>query len=335
MHSMADPRVTILYVQRERFSPTPRTLTALYEHTGVPFDLVVVDAGSGPRLAAWLRREADARGFKLIRRERLMTPDAARNLAAAGVTTEFICATDNDVLVDPGWLDRMLECADETGAEVVTPLTCEGEPLGERVHFAGGDVEIEEQPTGDRSVRYVRDRIFHSQRKLAAVRDRLERGPVRLAEFHAVLMRTETHRRVGAFDDRLITRDHVDYCLRLEEAGARIMFEPAAVVHYIPGPPADRHDLYFFMVRWSDEWERRSLERFREKWRLDDDDDFQRRLARVGWRRRKYVIQPFLLRGPLPRKVAGAAIKAVDRPERVVNRLLTARADRQAERVAA
>jgi GT2 family glycosyltransferase len=335
MLRMSECRVTILYVQRERFSPTPRTLTALYEHTDVPFELVVVDAGSGPRMAAWLRREADRRGFKLIRRDRLLTPDAARNIAAEGVTTEFVCAVDNDVLVDAGWLETMLACADETGADVVAPLTCEGEPLGERVHFAGGDVEIQERRENGRSVRHVKDRMFHAQRKRASVQDSLERGPVRLVEFHAVLMKTDVHRRVGAFDDQLITRDHVDYCLRLADVDAKIVFEPAAVVHYLPGPPADRHDLYFFMVRWSDAWERRSLERFREKWGLDDDEDFRRRLAGVGWRRRKWVLEPLFLRGPLPRKIGGAAIRAADRPERLVNRLITARHDRMAERTVA
>ena len=328
---MPEPRVTILYVQRERFSPTPRTLAALYAHTDVPFDLVAVDAGSGPRLSAWLRRESEARGFKLIRRDQLLTPNAARNLAAEGVTTEFICLLDNDVLVDSGWLERLLACADETGADVVAPLVCEGEPLGERVHFAGGDVRIEQQ--GD--VRHIKDRMFHSQRKLSSVRDGLERMPIKLVEFHAVLMRTETRDRVGLFDDKLITRYHLDYCLRLAEVGATIMFEPSAVVHYLPDPPADRHDLYFFIVRWSDAWERRSLERFREKWNVDSDADFQRRLDAIGWRRRKWVLEPLFLRPPVPRKVGGAALKAVRRPEHAVNRLITARHDRRAERAAA
>jgi glycosyltransferase involved in cell wall biosynthesis len=331
MHRMKECRVTILYVQRERFSPSTRTLPALYESTDVPFELVVVDAGSGPRMAAWLRSEAAARGFKLIRREQLLTPDAARNLAAEGVATEFTCVLDNDVLVDRGWLETLLQCADETGAEAVAPLTCEGEPLGERVHFAGGDVEVEH----DGAARRIKDRMFHSQRRMESVRDSLERMPVRLAEFHALLIKTAVRERVGEFDEDLITRDHLDYCLRLADVGATIMFEPAAIVHYLPDPPADRHDLYFFMVRWSDAWERRSLERFRAKWGLEDDAEFQRRLAGVGWRRRKWILEPLFLRRPVPRKLGGAALKAAARPEHAVNRLITARHDRMAERTAA
>ena len=53
--------------------------------------------------------------------------------------TEYVVFVDNDVLYTEGWLDRLVACADETGAEVVAPLTCQGLPAHTEIHHAGGD----------------------------------------------------------------------------------------------------------------------------------------------------------------------------------------------------
>ena len=78
------------------------------------------------------------------------------------------------------------------------------------------------------------------------------------------------------------------------------------------------------MLRWSDDWERRSLEHFREKWDLTRDEFFQARLNRLGWRRQNTILRPVARRlapGQASR-VVERGLKLVDRP---LNRLLTNR----------
>jgi GT2 family glycosyltransferase len=312
--------VTVVVVQRERLSPVRQTLDRLLASLTIPHRLIYVDGGSPRKLARWLRERADEHGFEILRVDRGLVPSEARNLGLARANTELVALIDNDVVVEDGWLERLIECLDETGGAAVGPLTCEGEPLGERVHFAGGEVRIEEQD----GERHVRDRMFHSQRKLVNVRDELERQPVTLLELHTLLVRRSLIDEVGPFDEELSTRYHLDWCLRVAQAGHTLWFEPTSVVHYVPGPPRDLADVHFYMLRWSDAWERRSLEHFRAKWDLADDEFFRARLGRLGWRRQMTVIDP-LCRRLLPGKLAGAAARVAKPPERVLNRLITSR----------
>lgn len=39
----------------------------------------------------------------------------------------------------PGWLKKLVECAEETDATVISPLICQGTPVHEIVHCAGGE----------------------------------------------------------------------------------------------------------------------------------------------------------------------------------------------------
>jgi GT2 family glycosyltransferase len=317
-----EPRVTVVVSQRERLSPVKRTLDRLLASLTMPHRLIYVDGGSPRRLARWLRERADEHGFELVRVDHHLVPSEARNLGLSRATTELVALIDNDVVVEDGWLERLVECLDETGASGVGPLTCEGEPLGERVHFAGGEVRIEEDPAD--GTRHVKDRMFHAQSKLASVRDELTRQPVTLLELHTLLVRRELIDEIGGLDEALSTRYHLDWCLRVAQAGRTLWFEPAAVVHYMPGPPKDLADAHFYMLRWSDAWERRSLEHFREKWDLADDEFFRQRLGRLGWRRQMTIIDP-VCRRLLPGKLGGAAARAVKPPERILNRIITSR----------
>lgn len=288
---MSAARATIVVVPRERFSAARESLESVLADTEKPYELVYVDGGSPRKLRRWLEAQAAEHGFELIRRDRYLSPNEARNIGLAAVAdTEFVAFLDNDVLVKPGWLKKLIECADETGAAAVGPLTCEYD--FDTVHFAGGEVEINEEKEDEEVARRVHDKMYHPQRKLETVRDELVRQEVQLCEFHCVMARTDALREIGGLDEGLLnTREHLDFSLSLAKKGGSVWFEPESVVAYIPPPPLERSDVHFFMLRWSNDWERRSLNHFRQKWDLVEDDFFKRRLGRLGWRRQSMVVK--------------------------------------------
>src|SRR5689334_2101214 len=112
---LSRPDVTIVVAPRERFSATRQTLDALQRQTAGPFRLVVVDGGAPRPVARYLRDAASRGGFTLVGDGRRLSPDAARNVAFAEVTTPYAVFLDNDVVVTPGWLDALLACAEDTG----------------------------------------------------------------------------------------------------------------------------------------------------------------------------------------------------------------------------
>jgi GT2 family glycosyltransferase len=105
------------------------------------------------------------------------------------------------------------------------------------------------------------------------VQAHLRREPTELVEFHCKLLRTATFDKFGLQDLRYLScGESLDLCLRLREAGCPVYLEPSAVVSNQPPPPLLWSDLPFYLLRWSDAWNRISLECFRERWNLPADD---------------------------------------------------------------
>jgi len=255
--------VTIIMSPREQFGFTKRSVESLYSDQNIPFDFICIDGGSPQEVRDYLRSESERRGFKLIRKPYFLTPNEARNLVLDEIKTRYVVFIDNDVVFAPMWLTHLLQCAEETGAAIVTPLVCIGEPVHTKIHMAGADASIT-----------VRDgkRVFHETHHfldslVTEVGEQLIRKPVELAEFHCMLVKTEVIKKLGKFDENLkSTSEHTDFCLTVREQGGTIMIEPRAVVTQIFGLPISWSDLKFFFCRWSDEWTIDSERYFHKKW---------------------------------------------------------------------
>ena len=292
LSSRQEPQVTIVVVPRERFSCTQASLESIYEHTEYPFQLIYVDGNSSAKVRRYLAAQSKARNFKLIRTDYYLPPNHARNIGLSHVDTKYLVFCDNDVILTPGWLKAMVTCAEETGASVVGPLMCEKEPLHTRIHFAGGESHIVTDIYGRK---HLREKMYKQGQQVADVRPTLERTQTELAEFHCVLVRREIFDRIGGrLDEAMLnTKEHLDFCMTVVQAAGTIYFEPAALVTYVPGPPLEWSDLYFFMLRWSIAWTRASLKHLREKWDLAEDGYFKTKYKMVSWRRNATIVKPF------------------------------------------
>jgi len=256
-------KVTLAVVPRERFSFTRTSLESVLSNTRHPYDLVYVDGGSPPETRTYLELAAREHGFKLVRRDYFLTPNEARNIALSEVNTEYVVFLDNDVTVDPGWLEKLVECAEETGAWIVGPLYMIGPPGTDNIHMAGGDVAFDER-------RGFRERHRLADQPLSEHRDELRREPVDMVEFHTMLVRRDVFDRVGLLDERLMSaNEHIDICLLVTRAGGKVYFEPDSKVTYTPGRPKSHSDSAFHLLRWSPQWNNRSLDRFAEKWEIE------------------------------------------------------------------
>ena len=87
-----------------------------------------------------------------------------------------------------------------------------------------------------------------------------------------MLARREILQELGPLDEVLLsTREHVDLCLTVRDAGGTVWFEPNAVVTYVVATSFAWTDIPYYLLRWSDTWVRTSLRHFEQKWKLDDD----------------------------------------------------------------
>jgi GT2 family glycosyltransferase len=324
---MTEPLVTLVVVPRERFSCAQASLESIYQHTTLPFDLVYIDGNSPAKVNRYLKTQAEEKNFHLIHTDYYLYPNQARNLGIAQVKTKYLVFIDNDVIVSPDWLEALIQCAEETEAEVVGPLMCQNEPVHEIVHFAGGESHVWTDKTGRRR---LREKMYSQGQRVAELHNQLKRHQTELAEFHCVLVRTAIFERIGQLDEGLLnTKEHLDFCMSVREAGSTVYFEPASVVTYVPGPPLEWSDLHYYMLRWSDAWTLGSLNRLRDKWNLSEDGYFKTKYKKLNWRRYGTVIEPFVRRLTLGMGSQFLA-RAFAKVEHFLNRYLT---DQHAQQV--
>jgi GT2 family glycosyltransferase len=266
--------VTVVVVPRERWSYARTSLHDLLANTAPPFDLVyVLDASAPEPLRSTLAADVIRHGGRVVASDVVLTPNQARNLGAAGLAGGHVVFIDNDTLVEPGWLAALVACADETGAWIVGPLICEGLPRARTVHMAGGPARVVDGG-------FI-ERHRHGKKPLATLIF-TNREPVGQVEFHCMLLHRDSLARLLPLDPELLSlAEHSDVCMRARAAGGEVWYEPASIVTYVPGEP-ERGERAYYARRWSDDWNRRSLDRFAAKWRLRPDDPWIAESLRFG-----------------------------------------------------
>ncbi|GAA6616691.1 glycosyltransferase family 2 protein [Scytonema sp. NUACC26] len=264
---MSEPQVTIVVVPRERFSYTSQSLGSIYENTHFPFKLVYVDGNSPAHIKQYLKKQAEQKGFQLLRYENYLTPNRSRNIGLSCVNTKYVVFIDNDVLVKPGWLEALVQCAEETGAWVVGPLCLEGQDF-KTVHMVGGTSIFKEK--GNR--RWLVEKRPFMKLPLEKVASQLQRQATEILELHCIFARTETFDMLGKLDENLMSMgEESDFCMTVINAGKLIYVEPDSVISYVPPPPLVWSDLPFYFVRWSGAWCKKSVNHFKIKWNLTED----------------------------------------------------------------
>lgn len=339
-------KTTIIVTQRERFGMTQESLEDLIAKTpDVP--IVYVDGKSPAATAEYLRNQANTGAITLLRHERFLSPNQARNIGAAAAQTQFMVFVDNDVLYTEGWLDQLIACAEETGADIVAPLTCQGLPAHTEIHHAGGDYaaggDMAEFFAGASEAGRQFNEVMHGHgEKVSAWEGRLQRQETGMAEFHCALVRRKTFEAVGGLDEKLLsTKEHIDFAMTVKQAGGTVWFEPSSVVTYVfpcRARPMSSADWPFFALRWSNAHGARSLDHFISKWNLVPDPDYVARKKQVYRLRRLqgilvplYRKVPFINRNDwLIRKAARWSMF----PERLVNQGWVALNDRTQRRAA-
>lgn len=184
-----------------------RLLSTLRGHT-----VIVVDDGSDRpvRIPHALRCRVT-----VLRRDRRRGPSAARNFGLRAAATEFVAFLDPDVLPRTGWLEVMLGHFSDPKVALVAPRILAMDPdstvLARYEHTRGS---------------------LHRGRRESAVQ---AHGPVPYVPSSALLVRRTALLADGGFDESMGAGDDVDLCWRLDRAGWRLRYEPAArVAHSNP-----------------------------------------------------------------------------------------------------
>jgi GT2 family glycosyltransferase len=294
MSLLATTKITIIVVPREKFSSTQASLESIYNNTNYPFHLIYIDTGSPPHIQKYLKTQASINQFQLIRINHYLSPNQARNIGLQHNQSQYVVFIDNDVIVSPNWLTPLIDCAETTAATIVTPLICQGKTLHQEIHCAGGE-------TGIRDGKII-DKIYKQGKQIVDINPKLQRQKTGLAEFHCMLVDTKIFQKLGYLDDKLLnTKEYLDFCLLVTQTGGSIYLEPNSIVTYITELPLNNlSDIHYYIFRWNNIWEYKSLKHLQQKWNLTSDNYFKQRYKNLGWRKNIAIIYPLTKNLPIP-----------------------------------
>ncbi len=212
---------------------------------------------------------ARERPFRLVSVPYMVKPNEARNRGVAETTTEYVVLADNDIEYEPGWLDALERQALAHGSDAVAPLICIGPPAAMLVHHAGGMLQATR--AGGRTEISERHRLLEVP--LAEARERLPEPHTHVCEFHRMLVRRGVLEEMGGLDERLVTREQMDFALRALVIGAKVTFAEDAIVTYMARDRFDPVDLRYHLFRWSDRFVVESMDAFESAWGVSLDRD--------------------------------------------------------------
>ena len=115
------PRATIVMTARERHALTERSIASILAHMRSPVRLIYADGATPAPLMDRLAQRASRGELEIVDPGREAWPTHARRQALGRIDSDYVVFVDNDVVVEPGWLDALVTCADETGAGAVGP----------------------------------------------------------------------------------------------------------------------------------------------------------------------------------------------------------------------
>lgn len=243
------------------------SLRSVLADDSVPFDLIYLDFLSPPTTTAVIDSLCAEYGFQLIRHGEWIAPATARKKAMTRVATPYVLFIDNDVFVQPGAFERLLACAEETGAGLVGPLYLQGPADRREIHMAGGRLVRDEAGS------IVAEQHILGRKPQRSAR-RLRRGMVDFIEFHCVLARSDLAREPGVIsDDVLLVHEHIHASLAARERGFSVWMEPAASVYFHYLAPR-LGDLSFFRQRWDEVECEGSLAAFCRRWPVAEPRSF-------------------------------------------------------------
>lgn len=207
------PKVSIVIPVYNNLELTQSCWTSIRKNTTVPHEVVIIDNGSSQDVAY----DADQNNLRVIRNDSNMGFAYACNQGIQASHGDYVVILNNDTIVTPGWLERLLWHMDQDEkAGIVGPSTS----------FASTVQQVATDYKTENDLYSFSERIYRDNKHSAAELDKIVGV--------CMLMRRTMLEAIGLFDTRfgLGNYEDDDICLRARIGGYKVIWAKDVFVHH-------------------------------------------------------------------------------------------------------
>ena len=243
-------RASIIVVTYNNLALTRLCLESIVRNTDYPnYEVIVVDNNSTDKTAGYLRQlAAQHPHFQIVLNTENRGFAFANNQGIDRSTGERLVLLNNDTVVPPGWLSRLLRHLEDPAVGLVGPVT----------NFTGNEakVEVDYQTLGEMET-FAEELMWTNDGRIA---------DIHMLAMFCVAFRRDTHQKVGPLDEQfgIGMFEDDDYSLRVKKCDLRVVCAADVFVHHF-GQAAFKELITSGMY---DELFSENRRRFESKWNV-------------------------------------------------------------------
>ena len=219
-------KVSIITLTYNQLDYTKAFINSVFQFTSVPFELIIVDNASSDGTVKYLKdlEKSDSRVKVIFNKENLGFPKGVNQSLTQtlskgeGLRSKYILIANNDIIVNEGWLERMIQVA-ESNSQIGLVGPISNAVSGVQIDKEAKYNSIEEMHKYAASVRQKNKNQFSEFPRIA---------------FLCTLIKKEVVKKIGGLDERFSPGNFEDddFCLRAQLAGYKTVIAKDVFIHH-------------------------------------------------------------------------------------------------------